>query len=178
MTFIYKDNFKSRIFEEKYTPCPGSFKILSNFLSFLKSHHVFWDIIFFLFFGTSFFLFFWDIIFFYFLGHHFFLFFDLPDTGEVFKAFNPININSRSQLENKPIARVKNAFTLFFTGIITRVYNRNSVARNCDKFQATVRGIARNYAQFLGVYRARNCAQVKFTCVETLISTLFNGIST
>ena len=30
--------------------------------------------------------------------------------------------------------------------------------RNCSR-------IVRNCAQFLGVYRARDCAQVKFTCV-------------
>ena len=49
-----------------------------------------------------------------------------------------------------------------------RVSNRNSVARNCSRIAcncAELRGIMRNYAQFLGIYRARNCAQVKSTCV-------------
>ena len=39
----------------------------------------------------------------------------------------------------------------------TRVSNRNSIARNCAELRATVR----NCAQLWGVYRARNCAQIK-----------------
>ena len=49
-----------------------------------------------------------------------------------------------------------------------RISNLNYVACNCAKLRATVlelRAIMRNCAQFLGVYRARNCAQVKLTCV-------------
>ena len=38
------------------------------------------------------------------------------------------------------------------------------VGRNC----AELCGIARNCAELRGVYRARNCAQVKFTCVGNL----------
>ena len=49
-----------------------------------------------------------------------------------------------------------------------RVSNRNSVVRNCTQLfsnYAQLRGIMCNCAQFLGVYRARNCAQIKSTCV-------------
>ena len=47
-----------------------------------------------------------------------------------------------------------------------RVSNLNSVARHCAEWRATVWNCARllsNCAQLLGVYRARNCAQVKST---------------
>ena len=52
--------------------------------------------------------------------------------------------------------------------VVLRVSNRNSIARKCTKLCATVlklRGILSNCAQFLEVWRARNCAQVKSTCV-------------
>ena len=49
--------------------------------------------------------------------------------------------------------------------VIRRVSNSNFVARNCTQLFS-------NCAQFLGVYRVRNCTQVKFTCVGNPCYTL------
>ena len=49
-------------------------------------------------------------------------------------------------------------YRALFLWVKLRVSNRNSVARNYTQLFS-------NCTQFLGFYRARNCAQVKFTCV-------------
>ena len=52
------------------------------------------------------------------------------------------------------------------------LFRKNSVARNCAELCATVlvmrgiRRIAMNCAKLRGNYRARNCVQVKSTCVR------------
>ena len=61
----------------------------------------------------------------------------------------------------------------------TRVSNRNSVARNCVKLRPTVGNYAQLFSycvELWGVYRARNCAQVKFTCIENSICSLLNWL--
>ena len=60
---------------------------------------------------------------------------------------------------------------LHMTIILVWVSNRNSVARNCAKLHLTIlemRVTMRSCAQFVEVYRARDCAQVKSTCVGNL----------
>ena len=50
----------------------------------------------------------------------------------------------------------------------TRVSNQNSVARNCEQLCRIARNcsrISRNSAKLRGNFNARNCAQVKFTCI-------------
>ena len=61
----------------------------------------------------------------------------------------------------------------------TRVPNRNSVARICVKLRPTVGNYAQLFSycvELWGVYRARNCAQVKFTCIENSICSLLNWL--
>ena len=77
--------------------------------------------------------------------------------------FHPANNFIKCDLELFNNLRRVNLIFLLKLGFPLR-----AIARNCTELRATVlelRAIVRNCAELRGVYRARDCAQVKSTCV-------------